>query len=294
MIEFLENDKLRVKIKVIGAELCGIYSNRYNCEYIWQAREAWRSYAPNLFPIVGQLKEEKYYYKKTAFKMERHGFARKKLFKLLLIKPDEIELEITDDETTLTQYPFYFKYRVHYQLIDNKVVVTYTVSNNSPDVMYFSVGGHPAFNVPFNEDEGYNDYFLKFEMPEKLEHFPIKDNLLITKPIKLKTEEGPKGRTILSLRKKLFENDALVFKQLKSREVALCSLKNDQQVIVRFPGFNHLGIWAAKNADFVCIEPWLGLADSEDSTQDLTKKESIILLEGHQSFSCKYEIEVSA
>ncbi len=42
-----------------------------------------------------------------------------------------------------------------------------------------------------------------------------------------------------------------------------------------FPGFPFLGIWAAPGADFVCIEPWCGIADSVDSDQQLTNKEGI-------------------
>jgi galactose mutarotase-like enzyme len=48
-------------------------------------------------------------------------------------------------------------------------------------------------------------------------------------------------------------------------------------------GFPFIGIWAAKNADFVCIEPWCGIADSVDSNQQLEHKEGINkLLAGEQ------------
>jgi galactose mutarotase-like enzyme len=42
-----------------------------------------------------------------------------------------------------------------------------------------------------------------------------------------------------------------------------------------FPGFPFLGLWAAPGGDFVCIEPWCGIADSVDSNQQYTDKEGI-------------------
>ena len=42
-----------------------------------------------------------------------------------------------------------------------------------------------------------------------------------------------------------------------------------------FPGFPYLGIWAAKDAAFVCIEPWCGIADPVNSSQQLNEKEGI-------------------
>jgi len=51
-----------------------------------------------------------------------------------------------------------------------------------------------------------------------------------------------------------------------------------------FNGFPYLGIWAAKNADFVCIEPWCGIADNVDTNQQLVNKEGINALDANKSF----------
>ena len=42
-----------------------------------------------------------------------------------------------------------------------------------------------------------------------------------------------------------------------------------------FKDFPYFGIWAAKNANFVCLEPWCGIADSESHNQELAEKEGI-------------------
>jgi galactose mutarotase-like enzyme len=80
---------------------------------------------------------------------------------------------------------------------------------------------------------------------------------------------------VLPLTKELFMQDALVLKNLQSDAVTLASSKTKHGFDFHFPGFPYLGLWAAPGADFVCIEPWCGIADSVNSTQQLQDKEGI-------------------
>jgi len=57
-----------------------------------------------------------------------------------------------------------------------------------------------------------------------------------------------------------------------------------------FPGFPFLGIWAARNADFVCIEPWCGIADSTDTDQQFTGKEGIQCLAPGETFEREWTL----
>ena len=52
-----------------------------------------------------------------------------------------------------------------------------------------------------------------------------------------------------------------------------------------FPGFPFLGIWAAKNADFLCVEPWCGIADEVGASQQLEEKEGINKLPAGETFT---------
>ncbi|MBR4217420.1 MAG: hypothetical protein IKR71_00030 [Bacteroidales bacterium] len=97
---------------------------------------------------------------------------------------------------------------------------------------------------------------------------------------------------ILPLTDHLFDNDALIFRNPKSRRVTLRSHKSDTAVAVEFDDFNYLGIWAKPQAPFVCIEPWLGIADSENTDGLIEHKEAIIKLAAGQKFEAKYSIEI--
>jgi hypothetical protein len=60
-IHRLENEVLSIGVKSSGSELCSIKNILTGTEYIWQGDPTfWTSHAPNLFPIIGALKNDKY------------------------------------------------------------------------------------------------------------------------------------------------------------------------------------------------------------------------------------------
>ena len=63
-------------------------------------------------------------------------------------------------------------------------------------------------------------------------------------------------------------------------------------VTMDFEDFDYLGIWAKPGAPFVCLEPWLGIADSVDQSGLLIEKEGIRALETGKSETKKYSIEI--
>jgi galactose mutarotase-like enzyme len=72
---------------------------------------------------------------------------------------------------------------------------------------------------------------------------------------------------------------------MASSIVSLRSDKTEHGFQFDYPGFPFLGIWAFKNADFVCIEPWCGIADSVDASQQLEEKEGINTLAPEETFT---------
>jgi galactose mutarotase-like enzyme len=146
--------------------------------------------------------------------------------------------------------------------------------------MYFSVGGHPAFKVPLVYGTTYTDYYLEFNNDKSLPRWPISAAGLIEN----KSLPVLSGTSILPLTKELFFKDALVFKHPASSVVSLRSAKTNHGLDFNISAFPYLGIWAAKNADFVCIEPWCGIADSVDADQQLIHKEGINKLNAGEIF----------
>ena len=286
---YIEDQQLKISIHPKGAELQGIYHKGHQTEYMWNGDPAfWAKHSPLLFPIVGTLKDNTYYYNDKPYQLSRHGFARDREFAVETQTADAITFLLRSDADSLKVFPFVFELRVSYRIQGDTLTTTYAVTNPDKTPMYFSVGGHPAFNVPLTSDPTYTDYYLEFAKTENAPRWPIsKDGLIETAPQALLNNTNR-----LPLTKELFSKDALVFKGLHSTSVTLRSDRSERGLTMQFPGFPFLGIWAAPGADFVCIEPWCGIADSEDSNQQWTDKEGINTLEAGAKFERSWTLEL--
>ena len=284
----ISNTVLQISVKETGAELCSMKSLSSGKEYIWDGNpDVWAAHAPNLFPIIGCLKDDVFLYKGEDYNCPKHGFVRKNKNVTLLEKSDDsLTFGLAYSDETLKVYPFRFNFHIKYILEGNKLIVEHTVVNQGDSDMLFSLGGHPAFKCPLNEDENYSDYYLEFEKPETAQTWSVEENGLIGKET-TKVFDEP---TIINLHPNIFDSDALVFKNLNSSRVSLKSKKSKQVLSVSFNDFPYLGIWAKSNAEFVCIEPWLGIADSFDTDRNFETKEGLIKLPPKKSFSATYSI----
>lgn len=286
----VKNKILQISVKQIGAELCSIKSLKSNKEYVWNAKpEVWSSHAPNLFPVIGCLKEDGFLYKEQEYKCPKHGFVRNnKNLSLVEKTEDSLSFRLKYDEESLKIYPFKFEFKIKYILVGNKLHVEHEILNHGDEEMLFSLGGHPGFNCPMNDDESYKDYYLEFNEAETTQSWRVqKDGLIGSETIPVFDE--PK---VINLHPQLFDNDALIFKNLNSSRVSLKSRKSEQILSMCFKDFPYLGIWAKPNANYVCIEPWIGIADSFDSDRNFETKEGLISLPAKESFMATYSIEI--
>lgn len=288
----LQNNKLKLSVKKIGAELCEISSIKNKTQFMWDANpDVWKGYAPNLFPIIGALKNDTYIYENKEYKLPKHGFIRNNPnIKLHKQTKNSLTFALYHNEESLKNYPFKFEFYITYKLTDNKIEVIHTIKNCDKKIMFFSVGGHPAFKCPVFENEDYNDYTLELEHLEnsKKHLVNIKNGL-----IKLETEPFFNNSKTINLSHNLFNKNALIFKDLKSKKITLKSNKNGEVVTVSYLDFPYLGIWAKPEGDYVCIEPWLGIADHENTNQDLKTKEGILSLNANKTYKASYTIEVN-
>ena len=289
-MQILKNNQLTVKINPKGAELTSLFNNENQTEYLWNADPTfWGKSSPVLFPIVGALKGDMYRFEGQEYILPRHGFARDKEF--IVEKSDEnsVTFLLTYDENTLKVYPFKFEFRLIYSLENNRLSVTYSVKNIGDNKMYFSVGGHPAFAVPSTENAAYDDYYLEFSTTETFKRWELTaDGLIDNQPVDFLNDTNK-----IKITKALFYDDAIVFKNPESTSVILKSDKTNRQLKFDFEGFPYIGIWAAKDADFVCIEPWCGIADSANHNQELTEKEGIVGLDKGDIFEKTWRVTVS-
>lgn len=283
MNTIISNNHISATINSKGAELTSILALNTNKEYIWNANpEFWGKHSPILYPIVGTLKDNTYTYKNKLYSLSRHGFARDMVFDLLYKTSNEVVFALVSDETTKEFYPFDFELQIKYTIHNSSLNIVYKVINKGLDVLYYAIGGHPAFNL----SSPIENYELLFECSENLLSFQLENDLISDKTncIELKEKRLP-------LSYSLFKNDALIFKEMKSKQIQLIE-NNTALFNFRFNDFPNFGIWTKMNAPFICLEPWVGYSDVYNSSGHLIEKEGIQRLDCQSSKEYSFSIEI--
>ncbi len=279
MLFKIENEFLTCEIDDMGAQLHSLVSKENGKEYIWQGNpDIWYGQAPVLFPVIGQLINDKYFYNGVEYTMPKHGLARKLLFKVKECEGAKAVFSLESDENTLKAYPFDFEYLVTFELKGKSLVNTMTVVNKTKGEMYFSVGAHPGFNCNVGD-------VIEFEQPETLATERIdKENLII--PEKFPFMENEKSFVIT---KEIFEPDALILSDIKSEKLRI---KGENEIEFTFGKCPFLGIWAKPGAPYVCIEPWYGVNDGREVKKDISEKRGIERLGKGESFEFSWTAEI--
>jgi len=286
----ISNSSLEISVLTSGAEISSIKSVKSGKEYMWNADPAvWGSYAPVLFPIIGALKNNECTIDGQTYKMPKHGFIRNNSAITLKSKSsDEIVFELAYSDDSLLMFPYKFNFSIGFKLDANTITVSHTVVNQDSKDIHFGLGAHPGFKCPINEGEEYSDYYLEFEEVEHSNMTLLSADGLVSD----KSEPLLTNSNILPLDDAMFNNDALIVKDLKSRKVSLKSHKSPQVVTVAYKDFPYLGLWAKPQAPFICIEPWIGTADNENTDGDFLKKDKLISLPQGETFTAEYTITI--
>ena len=282
MLYTIENQYLIARIDEMGAQLHSVKTKENDVEYLWQGDpDIWSGQAPVLFPVIGQLHDDKFRYDGAEYPMNKHGFARRSAFEAEDVEGSRAVFLLKSSETTKTMFPFDFELEVCFELVGRAIKVTHTVSNTGDKTMYFSLGAHPGFNCEIGD-------YLEFEESEEgaeVEKID-KENIIIGRKFSVDLVDGNK----LYLTPELFNEDALIFSDLNSSVVTLhCK---DRTVRFDFGDAPFLGIWAKPNAPYVCIEPWYGVNDDLIRYEDISQKRGIQALEPDESFDLVWIAEV--
>ncbi len=282
MLYTIENDYLTAQIDDLGAQLHSMKSKEDEKEYIWQGNPAiWYGQAPVLFPVIGQLLDDKFRYDGAEYPMAKHGFARKTLFEAADVEGARAVFLLKSSNETKAMFPFDFELEVCFELVGRALKVTHTVTNTDDKVMYFSLGAHPGFNCEIGD-------YLEFEESEEgaeVEKID-KENIIIGRKFSVDLVDGNK----LYLTPDLFNDDALIFSDLNSSVVTLHG--QDRTVRFDFGDAPFLGVWAKPNAPYVCLEPWYGVNDDRIRYGDISQKRGIQSLEPDESFDLVWIAEV--
>lgn len=286
-INTLKYGNVEISVADRGAELRSYKVNGE--EFMWGRKpEFWAASSPVLFPFVGSIKNGAYSYNGKEYKIStRHGFARTEDFELVEKTENSLKFRFSSNRETLEKYPFEFELFITYTIAGNTLEIGYNVVNKNDSDMYFSLGTHPAFALDVNDDIKLSDYYLEFEKNETSQKYKLSDNGLVFD----EKADCLNNESKLQITETVFDNDAIVFDDLKSEKVTIKNSKNSKELSVEYKGFPYIAFWSKPKAPYVCIEPWYGISDFENASGKLEEKKGILKLEKDSEFFTKLIIE---
>lgn len=250
----IENQKLKISVNSMGAELCSVVYKEDGTEHLWQGDPAvWSGQAPIMFPYTGRLPGGKFSAKGAIYEGNPHGFARNAEHTMVRCEGNLLVLELLWNEELLARWPWKFRLESTFLLEGETLHHTLRVENLDEESFSFGIGYHPAFRIPFDEKHTFEDYELRFEKIES--------------PLCLNTSNGGlvgesvyylgKNITAFPINEKLFANDSHMMTGLRSGTLGIYEKDSGRAVVADVSGFPYVLLWSKPGVpQFVCIEPW--------------------------------------
>ena len=281
----LSSAELSAQVDPLGAQL-SVLRDRAGCDLLWNGEPSvWAGRAPLLFPIVGTLAGGAYRIDSTSYRLPRHGFARISTFQVVESNAASAVFRLQASDATLPLYPFLFQLDVHYALTGATLSVTALIRNLGDKKMPASFGYHPAFRWPLPYGRERSEHFIEFASDEPA---PIR-RLDATGLLLPERDPTPITGRRLALTDALFEDDAIIFDDLRSQWVTY-GANEGPHIRVSFPAAPYLGIWSKPRANFICIEPWHGIADPAGFTGLFSAKPGVFTVAAGARMAVKMSI----
>lgn len=292
----ISSNSLTASIDTMGAQLMSL--RKGESEYLWQGDSNWwPRRAPILFPIVGVLKDSKAESAEGIISLARHGLARLNQFEVVEQSPSSVTLQLKSTEETRKSYPYDFELKLIFSVAGDTLTQTYEVTNPANVVLPFTLGAHPAFNIPIPgvEAASLDQYYLLFTHSWTSYGPSITDDGLCdyTTPQKLIVDSDtlPLSWELIDCEK------TITLEDVPDRRITLAAnakaSSETHGIQIDFEGFDYLGIWStAPGCPFVALEPWCGIADTVDCDGIFEHKPGIISLEPGQSIAKTLNIRV--
>ncbi|WP_017325005.1 hypothetical protein [Synechococcus sp. PCC 7336] len=193
---------------------------------------------PILFPICGNLPENRYTWQGQVYELPQHGFVRNLPWTVTQMETEAaavLTVTLTDTPATRSVYPFAFELNFTYRLTGSQLAIEQQFRNRSQNIMPFSIGFHPYFAVADKTQ-------LQFELPTKV-YFDRANNIA--------------DKLTAGWNFDLDEIDAAL--DPAPSDAALEATVRDRDLQLKLTGsphFRHLVFWTVKGKPFYCLEPW--------------------------------------
>ena len=265
----IENAAFSAEINTKGAELQNLIRKNDNIDIIWHGdKSVWGNHAPLLFPYVARCLGGHFMIEGKKCEYTRnHGFARDLEHKLVEQTADGAVFELTQSDDTLYRFPYSFCLRTEYKLTDKGINWKMTVKNTGDKAFRFGIGTHAAFD--FNGANA-EDFVVEFEKKTPLTAVLCNPDGYLAAgadgKVPVTKAYGEKDTGFVPVTSAGYGNGHL-FTNNNNNWVGLINKKTGSIIKIQTTGFPYVMIWQNTSGapQFVCIEPWHGLPDAENT-----------------------------
>ncbi len=273
-MEYIANDLFKITVNNIGGSLTSILDLKNNRELIHQIDDGgWKFQDVMIFPIIGQY--EYSVNDKTYNIPSRHGFIREKEFEFRKLNSTTLIATYVSSKIDLDYYPYKFIYEIKYELIYNKYRVTFKIINLSDINMFFSLGNHLGIKI---DNSSYID------LNNNITYLPIiNGNILLSEKI-LNFDK-------ISLNNNVFDELDTIILLNKTKKITLHTDFYNFDYDLNSP---LVALWQnPKTNNFICVEPWWGIASYNNEPKTLNNRLYINKLSPNESAIYSFSITIN-
>ena len=293
-MQIIENKEFRAEIDEHGAQLTHLYNKKGGFDYIWNGKE-WGKHAPVLFPAIGRSNKDEYILNGQTYSMPQHGFVADEDFTVSSHEPNILTLSLRANDRTKEMYPFDFELKITFTLLSTGLSLIFNVINHSSETMPFSLGSHPAFNVPINGIGKVDDY--RVDLVGAQDSLNVDEIIKTPAPYRTGKQESltNSNGSFLHLNYETFKPGLRIVTNSGIKSVRLFSPLTSHQIQLDITQFNNICLWTKEDEDcsFLCIEPFNGLPDVLGEPIDWKDKEGNLFLKPNSSQVYQYEMHLS-
>lgn len=287
----IENEYLKIAVKLNGGSLTSIYDKKNNKELLYQPDgKSWNGQDVVIFPFIARLKDGCYKYQDETYSMKNHGLIRYNTLRLIDATSTTLTLSFIYNDETLKQYPYKFYFEVKYILNLNELIISYKIQNIDNKTIYYEFGGHPAIKasgVIDNDSFEYTNTSLEF-----VYDLDVKRYILNDEGSYIIGCEDTKLPMIIDVNKKM----------ITDHKTLIYDANNIDNIILKTNGFKFdfniseaeiLAIWTMEGmGDYICIEPWWGIPDYINPNLEFKDKPLMHSLNPGCTETKKYSIKI--
>lgn len=288
----IQNDNFQAIIDEVGAQLTHLVDRKAQRDLIWN-NDLWPKHAPVLFPAIGRSNEDAYLIDGVKHEMPQHGFVSDLRFDVTDQAVDHVTLSTQGNTETQAYYPFKFELAITFTVVDDGLHLNFQVTDQDTQELSYSLGSHPAFNVPFVDGETFDDYQLVLDpKPGELNQFEIvktPNPYRSGKKLPVTQKDG-----VIDLNYAMFDAGLIILDDGDLNSITLRSKKNDHTISLDLTDFDYVTLWTKEGAKapFLCLEPFNGLPDVSGDLRELATKEGNHHLAAGQQETMQYTIHV--